>query len=151
MKTSEKLSFYERIQWRIRLLWGLLIAMLVYMVVVGEMGLGDSRVITHFADTCGTLMFFGTLGWLIWRIRYNRQLLGNPWLLKQKHLDETDERNRYLHDKSGGIVWDILFVCLFFVTMTASLWNMAAFYATFTVFVIAVLLKVCVYFHYSRG
>ena len=40
---------------------------------------------------------------------------------------ELDERNQYLHDKSGGIVADILLAILLFVTLTASMFDMAAF------------------------
>lgn len=35
---------------RVRLLWALLAAMLVYMVVVAELGGGDSRIMTPLAD-----------------------------------------------------------------------------------------------------
>ena len=149
MKWTESQSYSDRIRRRIRLLWVLLAAMLGYMVIVGELGLGDTRVITPFAKSAGSIMCFGTLGWIIWRIRCNRQLLQNPWLLHQQSTEEADERNRYLHDKSGGIVWDLLFVCLFVVTMTASLVNMPAFYTCFSLFVIAVALKALAYLYYS--
>lgn len=151
MKTYKKLSFSEKIQWRIRGLWILLAGMLIYMVVVGELGWGDSRVITQFANTAGTLMFFGGLGWVIYKISKNKKLLKNPYLLKEQMKSESDERNQYLHGKSGGIVWDILFVVLLFVTMTASLINMPVFYTSWALLVIAVVLKVLTYFWYRSN
>lgn len=151
MKTYKKLSFSEKIQWRIRGLWLLLVAMLAYMVVVGELGWGDSRVITQFAKTAGTLMFFGGIAWVIYKITKNKKLLKNPYLLKEKLKSESDERNQYLHDKSGGIVWDILFVVLLFVTLTASLINMPVFYTCWILLVIAVALKILTYLWYRAN
>lgn len=43
MKTYKQLSFSDKLKWRNRGLGFLLVLMLVYMVVIGEMGLGDSR------------------------------------------------------------------------------------------------------------
>ena len=149
MKTYKKLSFSDKIRWRIRALWMLLILMLVYMVVIGEMDLGDSRIMTTLADDVSRTIFFGGMIWVIYKIVQNKKILKNQWLLKQKLKDELDERNRYLHDKSGGIVWDIMFVCLLFVILTASLINMPAFYASFTLLCITVLLKLLTYFFYK--
>jgi len=150
MKNFKQCSFSERVQWRIRGLWGLLILMLVYMVVIGELGFGDSRVMTQFAKTFSSITFFGGMVWVGRKIWKNKQLLRNPWKLKEKAIEEKDERNRYLHDKSGGIVWDILFVCLLFVSVTAALINMAAFYTAFALLCVAVVLKTVAYFYYSR-
>lgn len=149
MKTYKKLSFSDKIRWRIRALWMLLVLMLVYMVVIGEMNLGDSRVMTTLADDVSRTIFFGGMIWVIYRIVQNKKLLNNQWLLKQKLKDELDERNQYLHDKSGGIVWDIMFICLLFVTLTTSLTNMPAFYASFAILCVAVILKLTVYFYYK--
>lgn len=149
MKTYKKLSFSDKIRWRIRALWMLLVLMLVYMVVIGEMNLGDSRVMTTLADDVSRTIFFGGMIWVIYRIVQNKKLLNNQWLLKQKLKDELDERNQYLHDKSGGIVWDIMFICLLFVTLTTSLTNMPAFYASFAILCVAVILKLTAYFYYK--
>lgn len=40
MKTYNQLPFSDKIKWRIRLLWILLLCMFIYMIVVGELG-GD--------------------------------------------------------------------------------------------------------------
>ena len=61
------------------------------------------------------------LGYVIGRICKNKQLLRSRQLLQQQMKTELDERNQYLHDKSGGIVADILLAILLFVTLTASM------------------------------
>lgn len=71
----------------------------------------------------------------------NKQLLRSRQLLQQQMKTELDERNQYLHDKSGGIVADILLAILLFVTLTASMFDMAAFYTAFSVLAAAILLK----------
>lgn len=149
MKTYKKLSFSDKIKWRIRVLWMILFLMFAYIVVIGEMKLGDSRVMTTFAEDVSRIIFFGGMIWVIYKIVQNKKLLNNQCLLKQKIMAEKDERNQYLHDKSGGIVWDILFVCLLFITLTASLSNMPAFYVSFALLCIAVGLKLITYFFYK--
>ena len=49
MRNCKKLSYTDKIKWRIRILWMVLAAMLVYMVTVAELGGGDSRIMTGLA------------------------------------------------------------------------------------------------------
>ena len=139
-----------KIKWRIRILYLLLIAMLVYMVTVVELGGGDSRIMTDLASQFSRIVFFGGMIYVITRIVHNKKLLGNRLLRKEQMQEETDERNRYLHDKSGGIVLDILLACLLFITLTASLFDMTAFYMSLAILAIAVVLKAGAYLCYSR-
>lgn len=150
VKKYERATFTDRIKWRLRILWASLIFMLVYMIFVGETGGGDSRIVTRLADFVGDIIFFGGLAYIIYRIRSNRRLLQNRRLLEEKLCLEQDERNQYLHDKSGGIVMDALMLVMLFVTMTTAAFNMAAFYASFAILTAAVLLKASVYLFYSR-
>lgn len=152
MKTCKRLTYTRKIQWRIRALWLLLTGMLVYMVLIAELGGGDSRMMTPLADKFSRIVFFGGLGYVIGRICKNKQLLRSRQLLpaSQQMKAELDERNQYLHDKSGGIVADILLAILLFVTLTASMFDMAAFYTAFSVLAAAILLKAAAYWFYSR-
>lgn len=150
MKNVKNMSYGEQVKWRIRMLYLLLAVMLVYMVVVAELGGGDSRIMTELANRFSRLVFFGGMVYVISRIIHNKKLLRNRTLLKQQMLEETDERNRYLHDKSGGLVLDILLVCLLLITLTASLFDMTAFYVSFVILVITVILKTGAYLYYSR-
>lgn len=144
------MNYSEKIRWRIRISQVILILMIVYMIVVAELGGGDSRIVTNLANMVGDIIFFGGIIYVISRIIHNRKLLKNRLLLKEQHLTEQDERNQYLHDKSGGIVMDILMLILLFVTVTTSLFNMAAFYTALTLLAAAVLLKAGAYLFYSR-
>ena len=49
MKKYKEWTYTDKIRWRIRALWALLACMLVYMVLVGVLGGGDSRVMTPLA------------------------------------------------------------------------------------------------------
>ena len=150
MKKFEKQTFTEKIKWRIRILWLFVFGMLVYMVVIGEIGGGDSRIMTDLAEDVSRIIFFGGLIYIIFRIVQNKKLLRNRALLKEQMQEEQDERNQYLHDKSGGTVLDILLICLLFSTVTTALFNMAAFYTSASILTVAILLKVTAYLVFSR-
>lgn len=150
MKICKHWTYTKKIRWRIRALWALLAGMLVYMFVIGELGGGDSRIMTPLAGRFSRIVFFGGLVYVVWRIRQNKKLLRSRQLLQQQMKAELDERNQYLHDKSGGIVADILLAILLFVTLTASMFDMAAFYTVFSVLAAAILLKGAAYWFYSR-
>ena len=126
MKHWTEMPYTQRLRWRVRLLWLAIVAMLVYMVVVAELGGGDSRKITRFADMVSDILFFGGLVWLGCRIARTKKLLKNQQLRSRQRLEEQDERNRYLHDKTGGVVLDLLLYLLVLVTDTAGLFDTAA-------------------------
>lgn len=146
----KKVTYTNLIRRRIRLLYLLLTAMLVYMVVVTELGGGDSRIMTALAQDFSSLTLFGGMAYVISRIVHNKKLLKNRLLLKEQMLTEQDERNQYLHDKSGGTVMDILLVCILFITLTASQFHMGMFYISFTILVLAIALKAGAYYYYSH-
>lgn len=150
MRNCKDMDYGTQIKWRIRILYLLLIAMLAYMVAIGELGGGDSRIMTRLANMFSRIVFFGGMVYVISRIAHNKKLLRNRLLRKEQMLEETDERNRYLHDKSGGIVMDILLACLLFITLTASLFDMTAFYVSFAILGVALVLKAGAYLCYSR-
>ena len=150
MSTCKKLTYTQRIRRRIRALWLLLALMLAYMVLVGEIGLGDSRVMSTLADDVSRTIFFGGMGWVIYRIVRNKRLLQDKYALQQSMLHETDERNRSIYEKSGGIVWDVLFFALLFTTLTTSLVNMPAFYTSFALLCTALAAKAAAWWYYSN-
>lgn len=151
MKSYRRLPFREQIKWRIRGQWAVFFLMLVYMIVIGETGGGDSRIMTPLAAGFSRVAFFGGMLYIIYRLIRNKKLLKDQKLLKEKFLAEKDERRRYLHDKSGGIVWDILFVLLLCAALTASLYDMAAFYAVYGILLMAVIIKIGFYIYYSKA
>ena len=140
-----KMHYTDKIKWRIRMLWIILVCMLVYMVVVGELGGGDSRMMTQLAENISRIIFFGGIVYVIYRIFYNKKLLRNRELLQEQKVHETDERNQYLHDKSGGMVVDVLLLVLLAVTCTAAMFDMAAFHMALGMLIVTIILKMGVY------
>lgn len=149
MKTSTKTTYADRLRRRVRILWCVVVLMLAYMVIVGETG-GDSRIMSRLAETVSRVIFFGGLAWVVASIVRTNKLLKSRAAMRESQLQEQDERNRYLHDKSGGTVMDILLLILLFTTLTASLYNMPAFYTSFALLATAVLLKGGAYLLYTR-
>ena len=78
---TSKMSYPKILQWRIRSLWLALIAMLIFMVYIGETGRRDSRVITGIAYNLGNLLYWAGLMLLSYVFRYGEEL--------QKLSDET--------------------------------------------------------------
>lgn len=151
MKNWSKMPFATKIKWRIRLLWLLLIGMLAYIVAISELGGGDSRIMTPLADAFSNVVLFGGMIWVGIRIRHNKKLLENSFRMKQKQQEERDERNRYLHQISGGLVLDIMLVVLVFATLIASLFDMHIFYVCFGILTVAVVSKTAVRAAASKG
>lgn len=150
MKTYKSLSFSAKIRWRNRFLLLLLLFMLAYMILIGELDFGDSRIMSDLASTVSRIIFFGGMIWVLFKIAKNKKTLRNRLLLQEKLKEEFDEHNQYLYDKSGGIVWDLMLACLLFATLTTALINMPAFYTALSLLLAAVLFKLAAYLFY-RG
>ena len=145
------LSYTEKIRRRIRLLRLLVVAMLIYMIVISELGGGNSRVITGLADMTADMIFFGGLIFVLYRIHHNKKLLRDRLRLREQMITEQDERGQYLHDKSGGIVMDLLLILLLFLTMTTAMFNMDAFSVSLAILGAALFLKGAAYLIYSHA
>lgn len=148
MKNFKPRTYTQKIQLRIKMSYFLLVLMLIYMVVMGELG-GDSRVMTGLANTISDFIFFGGIIYTTTRIVHNKKLLKNKLLLKEQLQSEQDERNQYLHDKSGGIALDLLLIFQLFITVTTALLNMPAFCTALTLLLITLFLKAGLYLSYS--
>ena len=149
MRRIHEMSHRDKVRWKVRLLWGLIVAMLAYMVVIGETG-GDSRVMTPWAQQFSNMVFFGGLIVVIWRLVYNKRLLKDQLLMRQDAAKKRDEREQYLHDKSGGVAIDILLVCLLFLSMTAAFYNMPAFYMSFATLILTAAIKALTWYIYHQ-
>ncbi len=149
-KYNEKKSYTEIIVFRTRIYWGILILLFIYMIVIGEMGMGDSRMMTPLAQNISRIIFFGGGAYVIYRIVHNKKLLINKQSLVEQKRKEEEEREQFLYDKSGGIVVNILLCILLFVTCTAALSNMVAFYVSFGILGATILLKIGSYIFYSK-
>ena len=150
MKNYRNPSFTAKIRTRIRVLWGIFVLMLIYMIIIGELKLGDSRIMTTLSVNVSKFILFGGIGYVIYRIVHNKKLLQYRSLLLEQQKQETDERVQFLYDKTGGIVVDILLVILLFVTCTAAFSNMTAFNISLGILVTTVSLKTGSYIFYNR-
>lgn len=141
LRMFDGVSYVQRVRWRIRGLWLVVLGMLIYMVVVGETGGGDSRTMTQLAQTVSRLIFFGGLIYILVQINRYKKLLSSPALLRGQRMLEQDERRMWLHDKSGGIVVDLLLVVLLFSTLTAALYHQVLFFFSLFLLLLTVILK----------
>ena len=146
-----KMPYTKKVQWRLRLLWLALAAMLIFMVMIGELGLRSSKVVTGFAYTLGGVMYWAGLFYIIGRIIINNKLLKDRLRLKEQQLRERDERNQHLHRMSGGWVMDAMLVVCYLSAVAASCWSNETFYVAFGLLVCAALLKGGAYWAYSTG
>ncbi len=146
-----KMSYTNAIKWRIRFLWLALIAMLAFMVYIGETGARDSRVITGMAYECGNFLYWLGLFYIIGRIIINKKLLTDRLRLKEQQLRERDEWRQHLHRMSGGWVMDAMLVIAYIATVTTSCYDNKAFYAAFGLLVVAALLKLIAEIGYGKG
>ena len=71
-------------------MWMALALMLVYMVVVAELGGGDSRMMTNLANMVSDIIFFGGIIFLISRIVHNKKLLKDRALLREQLCEVMD-------------------------------------------------------------
>ena len=127
MKIGKQRAYPQTIRWRIRVLWLVLAALAIYMIVGVALGGGDSRVITRFGDMVGDILLFGGMVYVICRIIHNKRLLKHREEMKEQQRQELDERNCYLHEKSGGVVMDVLLIAFMAATMTAAYFNTVVF------------------------
>ena len=146
MKSFESRPYSKTIRLRIAACWTAIVLMTVYMIVLVELGGGDSRMMTRTAD----LVYFGGVIFLGVRIHRNKKLLKNRLLLREQQEAERDERARFLHDKSGGLPMDVFLVLAAIAVFGTGLFNMAAFYTAFGLLCAAIALKAGTYLNYNR-
>lgn len=145
------MPYTKKIQWRIRLLWLALAGMLVFMVVIGGLGLRSSKVITGFAYDCGNFLYWCGLFYIIGRIIINKKLLKDRLRLKEQQLRERDEWRQHLHRMSGGYVMDVFLVIGWIASIAASCYSNEAFYTAYGLLFIAALLKGGAWLAFSKG
>jgi len=148
---TSKQPYTHIIKWRIRLLWLAVVGMLIFMVLIGELGLRSSRVVTGFAYDCGNFLYWCGLFYLIGRIILNHKLLKDRLRLKEQKLRELDERNQYLHRMSGGWVMDAMLALCYIAAVVTSCWSNETFYVAFGLLVAAALLKLIAEIAYGKG
>ena len=150
MKNYKNKSFKEKVKLRILMLRATIILMFIYIIILAEMGFGDSRIITGLAQDVSNIIFLGGMIYILRKISYNKKLLQDKLLRLDEEIKEADERKKFLHDKSGGVVVDILLLTLLIITFTTALINMTAFNVSFAILMITIILKATSYYVYMK-
>ena len=150
MKNYKNKSFKEKVKLRILMLRVTIILMFIYVIILAEMGFGDSRVTTGLSQIVSNIIFVGGIIYILRKISYNKKLLQDKLLRLEEEVKETDERKKFLHDKSGGVVVDILLLILLLITFTTANINMTAFYISFAILMITIILKTTSYYVYMK-
>ena len=148
---TSNMPYTKVIRWRIRLLWLALVAMLVFMVVIGELGLRSSRVMSDFTARTSNVFYWWGMLYIIFRIMMNKKLLKDRLRLKEQQLRERDEWRQHLHRMSGGYVMDVFLVIGWIASIAASCYSNEAFYAAYGLLFIAALLKGGAYLAFYKG
>ena len=142
------LPFAKVVKRRIYLLWAVLVLLLVFMALVGEKGLIDSRYTTELSRFAYKTLYFGGVIYIIYKIRYNRSLLKDKEKLRREKILALDERTQWVHEKSGGLVMDIFLLCLAAAVCVLSFVDIRAFNTAVSILFFALFLKIAAYFHY---
>ncbi|MBP5600175.1 MAG: hypothetical protein J6X48_07895 [Lachnospiraceae bacterium] len=147
---SEKLMAYEKSIKAKKLLLILgLIGIVSLAVFVSLNGGGDSRKIPADVLGTGSLAVVASLAYLIYRIKVYSGLLNDKSRLLKYMENDSDERRRYVHEKSGGTVWTVAFWASVIITFIAAEYDAKAFYAIYAMFIVLVALKATFYFHFK--
>lgn len=75
MIADSKQNQTKQVKKRIAFYWILLFLMFLYIFVVGEMGLGDSRKMSELADVVSRIIIFGGIFLIIVKIVHYKKLL----------------------------------------------------------------------------
>ncbi|WP_157101009.1 hypothetical protein [Salisediminibacterium beveridgei] len=105
---------------------------------------------TTLAENVSRWIVFGGLMYVIIQIIRHKKMLTSRGKLISQSKKESDERQQFLHDKSGGIVVDLLLLFILFITATTAMLNMPAFNTAVTILTVTIVLKVGSYLLYSK-
>lgn len=141
-------SFTQKIKKRIHILWLVLIALLILMIAIGEIGIIDSRYTTNMSEIAYKFIYFGSLVYVIYKINYNKKILKNSQKLKEEKIRELDERTQWVYEKSGGIIVDIIILGLTLFTWTLAFIDIFAFNTSIIILFFVVIVKIVSYFYY---
>lgn len=143
-------TFMDRVKFKVWVLRICLFLMIAYMLIVGESGLGDFRMMNLAGEIICKTIYFSGLMFIVIRFMYNRNLfLGRNKAMTEKRRREH-ERKYFLHEKSGGIVVDTILMLLLFASCITALWDIGAFYVTSGMLIVGVVMKVIVYIIYDK-
>lgn len=151
MNVNPTEAFADRLKHRVYIYGGLLIILLLYTMICIVIGLGDSRKMNNLSNAVSDIIIFGGAIYLIAKIRYYKKAISNIAKANIIYQRESSEKFQYLYDKSGGLAIRILILILLFITCTFALYNVTAFYVSFIILLLTILLKFLCYRFYSKS
>lgn len=120
----------KRLKLENALLYGLLALSLVYLVVVGENAVLDSRTLTQTALNVQKVFFLWQI-YMIWRLARNRRLLREPARLKEHLIQTQDERKGAIWGMAGRKFAPALLIALSAAAVTSSFFDLTVFYTLY--------------------
>lgn len=144
MTNNEKINLEAVVRRRINICWGGLLFMLIYMIFIGEMGLGDSREMSKSADTVSKIIFFGMIFYIIFKmVGYKKVIKEKSYLLPEYQI-QWEKNIKFNLKRNIGV-----FVLLF-ITCTAALCNEKIFHISIVVLFIVMILRIRSYYVFKK-
>ena len=138
----------KRIRVRILLLSLAFLSIILFVLIVSLNGGGDSRFLPNYVLQFSSLTIITSLFYLLYRIRVYSSLLKDRFALQQTMYKEKDEYTVFLHDKSGGDVWTVIFVLSTIISVLTGEYSKEAFFASITTTYCILIVKVIFYIYY---
>jgi len=132
-------GYTRRLRRQNRWLAAAFLCSLVFMVVVGETAVLDSRTKDRVMQGM-QFVFFLWQAIIIWRYVRNRRLLKNPGMLIWQQMQDEDERKQLILGKAGARFALSFCVGLSIAALTASFYNTVVFYTLYAVLLCALAL-----------
>ncbi len=145
----QRMSYVQTLRWRVWALWAQLAVMVAYLVLVTELEALGILLVTDAADLFSRVLPLAAIVYFLVRIFLDkRQLRAQVSRLEQHREPELD--SRVLHDKSGGVVMDIVLFGLLLASLITALVSLSAFCTAFFLLLFALLVKLAAYLLFSR-
>lgn len=145
----QRMSYVQTLRWRVWALWAELAMVVVYLVLVTELETLGLLQIVDVADLVSRALPLAAIVYLLVRIFLDKRQLRAQVNRLEQH-QEPELRARFLHEKSGGVVMDIVLFGLLLAALIATLVNLTAFYTVFFLLLFALLVKLIAYLLFSR-
>lgn len=145
-QTNDNLE--KRIRVRILLLSLAFLSIILFVLIVSLNGGGDSRFLPNYVLQFSSLTIITSLFYLLYRIRVYSSLLKDRFALQQTMYKEKDEYTVFLHDKSGGDVWTVIFVLSTIISVLTGEYSKEAFFASIATTYCILIVKIIFYIYY---
>ena len=145
----QRMSYVQALRWRVWALWAQLAVMVAYLVLVTELEALGILLVTDAADLFSRVLPLAAIVYFLVRIFLDKRQLRAQVSRLEQH-QEPELRARFLHEKSGGVVMDIVLFGLLLASLITALVSLSAFCTAFFLLLFALLVKLAAYLLFSR-